>query len=142
MAGKYPVTPKGEFFWSHIMTPDTTFKAEGLYHIKLRLRGEEAEIFKKFVDNAPTNWKEKCLQNNTKKTWQEYLPYKKNMDAEGMEDGIDFHFKLKASGTNGRTGQTYTQRPVVVGPDKAPLPSDLKVGNRSNGKIAYVLAPY
>jgi hypothetical protein len=94
------------------------------------------------VDNAHSEWKKKCQQKSAKKTWQEYLPYKVSLDDEGMEEGTEFHFKLKASGTNGRTGQTFTQRPVVVGPDRTPLPSTIKVGNGSIGRVAYEIAPY
>jgi len=141
MAGKYPVTPKGEFRWPHIMVADTTYKAEGQYHIKVLLSGTEAEDMQKTVDTAHSEWKKKCQQKSAKK-WQEYLPYKVSLDDDGMEEGTEFHFKLKASGTNGRTGQTFTQRPVVVGPKNEPIPSTVKVGNGSIGRVAYEIAPY
>ena len=141
MAGKYPVTPKGEFRWAHITVPDTTYKAEGQYHVKVLLSGSEAEEMQKIVDDAHGEWKKRCQQKSAKK-WQEYLPYKVSLDEDGMEEGIEFHFKLKASGTNSKTGQTFTQRPVVVGPNREPLPSTLKVGNGSIGKVAYEIAPY
>ncbi len=141
MAGKYPVTPKGEFRWPHIMVADTTYKAEGQFHIKVLLSGTEAEDMQEIVDTAHADWKKKCQQKSAKK-WQEYMPYKVSLDDDGMEEGTEFHFKLKASGTNGRTGQTFTQRPVVVGPKNEPLPSTIKVGNGSIGKVAYEIAPY
>jgi len=141
MAGKYPVTPKGEFKWPHIMVADTTYKAEGQFHIKVLLTGSDAEDMQEIVDNAHNEWKERCRQKSAKK-WQEYMPYKVSLDEEGMEVGTEFHFKLKASGTNSKTGQTFTQRPVVVGPDRAPLPSTIKVGNGSIGRVAYEIAPY
>ncbi len=142
MAGKYPVTPKGEFRWAHITVPDTTFKAEGQYHVKVLLSGSDAEDMQKIVDDAHGEWKKRCQQKSAKKTWQEYLPYKASLDEEGMEEGIEFHFKLKASGTNSKTGQTFTQRPVVVDPNREPLPSSLKVGNGTIGRVAYEIAPY
>ena len=142
MAGKYPVTPKGEFRWAHITVPDTTFKAEGQYHVKVLLSGSDAEDMQKIVDDAHGEWKKRGQQKSAKKTWQEYLPYKASLDEEGMEEGIEFHFKLKASGTNSKTGQTFTQRPVVVDPNREPLPSSLKVGNGTIGRVAYEIAPY
>ena len=57
MAGKYPVTPKGEFRWAHITVPDTTFKAEGQFHVKVLLSGSEAEDMQKTVDDAHGEWK-------------------------------------------------------------------------------------
>ena len=59
-----------------------------------------------------------------------------------MEIGTMFHFKLKASGVNGKTGETFTQKPVVVGPNKAPIPNNIKISNGSTGKVAYEVAPY
>jgi hypothetical protein len=123
------------------MVADTTYKAEGQFHIKVLLNGSEAEDMQKIVDTAHSEWKKKCQQKSAKK-WQEYLPYKVSLDDEGMEEGTEFHFKLKASGTNGRTGETFTQRPVVVGPKNEPISSSIKVGNGSIGRVAYEIAPY
>ena len=142
MAGKYLVTPVGEFEYPHILVADTMHKAEGLYHVKLILKDKEADDFQEMVDNAHNTWKEKCLSENPKGKWTEWLPYKKKVDEDGMEVGTMFHFKLKASGVNSRTGQSFTQRPVVVGPDKSPIPNTLKIANGSTGKVAYEVAPY
>ena len=59
-----------------------------------------------------------------------------------MEEGTEFHFKLKASGTNSRSGETFTQRPIVVGPKNEPIATTVKVGNGSIGRVAYEIAPY
>jgi hypothetical protein len=123
------------------MVADTTYKAEGQFHIKVLLNGSEAEDMQKIVDTAHSEWKKKCQQKSAKK-WQEYMPYKVSLDEEGMEEGTEFHFKLKASGTNGRTGETFTQRPVVVGPKNEPILGSIKVGNGSIGRVAYEVAPY
>jgi hypothetical protein len=117
-------------------------KAEGLYHVKLILKDKEAEDFQEMVDNAHNTWKERCLSENPKGGWKEWLPYKSKTDEEGMEIGTMFHFKLKASGVNSKTGETFTQKPVVVGPNKAPIPNNIKVANGSTGKVAYEIAPY
>lgn len=142
MAVKYKVTPVGEFEYPHILVADTMHKAEGLYHVKLILKDKEAEDFQEMVDNAHNTWKERCLSENPKGGWKEWLPYKSKTDEEGMEIGTMFHFKLKASGINSKTGETFTQKPVVVGPNKAPIPNNIKVANGSTGKIAYEIAPY
>lgn len=135
---KYPVTPKGELLWAHLTTPDTTFKAEGQYHVKLILRGEQADELKSSIDQAHAAWK----SSNSGKSFKEYMPYQPNKDKDGVEDGMQFHFKMKASGTNSKTGEKYTQKPIIVGPDKRPVPSTVKIGNGSVAKIAYELAPY
>lgn len=135
---KYLVSSKGELLWAHLTTPDTTFKAEGQYHVKLILRGDDAETFKNEIDAAHKKWK----ASNSGKSYKEYMPYKVNKDKDGVEDGLQFHFKMRASGVNSKTGEQYTQKPIVVGPDKRPIPSSVKVGNGSVAKIAYELAPY
>lgn len=141
MAGKYSVTPKGELLWAHVTQADTTYKAEGQYHCKLILRGDDAENFIREIDASHEGIKRDVLRNKGK-GFREFMPYKVNTREDGSEDGYQFHFKLKASGTNGKTGEAYTQRPIVVGPDRKPLPSDIKVANGSVAKVAYELAPY
>ena len=139
---KYSTTPKGAFHWAHVGTPDTTFKAEGQFHVKLQLAGQEAEDMRNAVDTAHANWKSEVNKTKGQKAYQEFLPYKVVLGDDGMESGIQFHFKMKASGVNSRTGQAFTQRPMVVGPDKTPLPTNIKIANGSIGKVAYEMAPY
>ena len=139
---KYSTTPKGAFHWAHVGTPDTTFKAEGQFHVKLQLEGQEAEDMRNAVDTAHANWKSEVNKTKGNKAYQEFLPYKTILGEDGMESGIQFHFKMKASGVNSRTGQAFTQRPMVVGPDKTPLPTNIKIANGSTGKVAYEMAPY
>ncbi len=139
---KYIVTPKGEFMWAHITKPDFTFKTEGQYHVKLKLKGEEAQTLKDVCDKTHNTWKNRCLEKKPQGKWKEYLPYKEVMDQEGMTTGVEFHFKMKASGINSKTGDKFTQRPFIVGPDKTPFPKDTLVGNGSVGKVAYEIAPY
>ena len=139
---KYSTTPKGAFHWAHVGTPDTTFKAEGQFHVKLQLAGQEAEDMRNAVDTAHANWKSDVNKTKGQKAYQEFLPYKVVLGDDGMESGIQFHFKMKASGVNSRTGQAFTQRPIVVGPDKTPLPTNIKIANGSTGKVAYEMAPY
>ena len=139
---KYSTTPKGSFHWVHVGTPDTTFKAEGQFHVKLQLAGQEAEDMRNAVDTAHANWKSEVNKTKGQKAYQEFLPYKVVLGDDGMESGIQFHFKMKASGVNSRTGQAFTQRPMVVGPDKTPLPTNIKIANGSTGKVAYEMAPY
>ena len=128
---KYAVTPKGQFHWAHVGTPDTTYKAEGQYHVKLQLSGQDAETMRSQVDKAHADWKSEVNKTKGPKTYQEFMPYKVVLGDDGLEAGIQFHFKMKASGVNSRTGQAFTQRPMVVGPDKTPLPTIIKIANGS-----------
>ena len=139
---KYSVTPKGKFHWPHIGQPDTRYKAQGQYHIKVQLSGEEGESFRSEIDRAHESWKQEVNKSKGKKAYQEFMPYKVIMGDDGLEEGIQFHFKMLASGVNSRTGQAFTQRPMVVGPDKSPLPTSIKLANGSEGKVAYEMAPY
>lgn len=138
MASKYPVTPKGEFLWAHITAPDTAYKEEGEYHVKVILRGNEGENLKNAVDAQFDNW----LSSQKSTGGRKFLPYKENQADDGSSDGYQFHFKMKASGVNSKTGEKFTQRPIVVGPDRKPIPSDIRIANGSLGKVAYEFAPY
>lgn len=137
MASKYPVTAKGEFLWAHITAPDYSYKEEGQYHVKLILRGDAGNDMRKKVDES---WESYSSQANPK--GRLFLPYKDHIASDGSQDGYEFHFKMKASGVNSKTNEAYTQRPIVVGPDRKPIPSDVKVANGSTGKIAFEFAPF
>ena len=144
MANKqYTVTPKGKMMWAYLHKPDTQFDSNGVFHVKLQLaNGSSDDLRKAIMREHKANKKEAMARNPKRTSFREFLPFKEILNDEGLADGYEFQFKLKALATNSKTGQEFTQRPVVVGPDKMPVPSDVTIGNGSVGKIAFEAIPY
>lgn len=143
MAAKTMVSPQGKLKWAHIFVPDTKFKSEGQYHTKLEVPVEAGSELKDSIDRVYENWKKDILATKGDKNYREFLPYKILQDEEGLETDISFHFKMKASGVNNKTGKPFTQRPFVIGPDKTPITNvEGMIGNGSTAKIAYEFFPY
>jgi hypothetical protein len=140
---EYTVTPKGEMRWAYLHKPDTQFDSNGVFHVKLRLANGSSDDLRKAIEHEhKSNKKDVIARNPNKKSFQEFLPFKEVLNEEGLADGYEFQFKLKAVATNSKTGQEFTQRPMVVGPDKKPIPTDVTIGNGSVGKIAFETIPY
>jgi hypothetical protein len=143
MAGKTMVSPQGKLKWAHIFVADTKFKTEGQFHTKLEVPIEEATELRESVDRVYDNWKKEIFASKGQKNYREFLPYQVVSNDEGIETDIAFHFKMRASGVNKKTGNTYTQRPFVIGPNKEPITSVANhFGNGSVAKIAYEFFPY
>jgi len=140
---QYTVTPQGKMMWAYLHKPDTQFDSNGVFHVKLQLaNGSSDDLRKAIMREHKANKKEAIARNPKRTSFREYLPFKEILNDEGLADGYEFQFKLKALATNSKTGQEFTQRPVVVGPDKMPVPSDVTIGNGSVGKIAFEAIPY
>ena len=101
-------TPKGTAIFPWLNTPDTKFKAEGDFRVKLRLTGQAAEDFSAKVDemyDKAISEVAKAKDYDAKKKKAMKLadkPYKQATDKEGndIEGAIDFTFKSKASFKN------------------------------------------
>jgi|TARA_R100000808_G_C2154637_1_gene165778 hypothetical protein len=140
---EYTVTPKGEMRWAYLHKPDTQFDSNGVFHVKLRLANGSSDDLRKAIEREhKANKKDAVARNPNRKSFREFLPFKEVLNEDGLADGYEFQFKLKAVATNSKTGQEFTQRPVVVGPDKKPIPSEVTIGNGSIGKIAFETIPY
>lgn len=105
-------TPKGIAIFPWLNTPDTKFKDEGEFRVKLRLEGQAAEdfcahvdaLFDKAIDEVA---KAKGLDAAKKKKLKlADKPYKQAVDKEGndIEGAYEFTFKAKASFKN-KSGQ-------------------------------------
>jgi len=140
--GKYSVSPKGQLKWAYLFTPDTKFKSEGQFHTKLEVPLEQGTPLKEEIDRVHKAWLNDLYAQQGKKNFREFLPYQVTQDEEGLDTSVVFHFKMKASGVNKKTGSTFTQRPFVVGPDKAAFPPNTSLGNGSGAKVAYEMFPY
>lgn len=143
MAKKILTTPKGVAVWPKVNEPDTKFDAAGVYQIKLRLEGEEAQALRTQLDEAiAANLKTVKDENKGKKIKIADTPYALELDAEENETGaILFNFKMKASGKK-KDGTTFTQKPLLFDALAKPLAADKRVGGGSVVKVGYEVNPF
>ena len=126
------VSDSGEFVYPHLTKPDTRFDEAGLYTVTLKLPEAQAKnmisLFEKAIENsiadAETNNKGKKIKVAPK-------PHK-------VEDGnAFFKFKMKATGINRKTQESFSQRPAVLDAKKNPIPTSTNVWSGTKGKIAF-----
>ena len=103
--------------------------------IKLRSMEVDADkslelvtLIDKHVDKALTEEKKKGKKKELKKA---SLPYKKE------DNKYIFKFKMKAKGTNSRTGEAFTQRPAIFDNELKPLSKDLTVWGGSTLRVSF-----
>jgi hypothetical protein len=104
-------TKFGEAEYPHLSNPDTYFKPEGEYHVKLKVKKEDAQEDIKAIREVISKEiaeEHKRKPNNTSEIKRAPLPYKE----EG--DNVVFHFKMKAKGINSKTKEPFTQEPKLV----------------------------
>jgi hypothetical protein len=143
------VSPSGKSGFSHIVKPNTRFKADGEFSIDLILEGQEAEDFKaklddlaktaiaSMIDNEKDAKKRKALQS-----YATYTPYKQNTDKEGEDIAGEWVFKFKNAAKGKRRDQTTFEVTIpVVDAKKQPIP-DVKLGRGSTVKVAFEFFPY
>ena len=74
---------------------------------------------------------EKTGKKSVKKTSS--LPYKETEDGKTI-----FKFKMKASGTNGKTGDTFKQRPALFDNELKPInPEEVSIWGGSTLRVSY-----
>lgn len=126
-------SPKGIFIYPKLNKPDTKFKAEGEYSVKLKVSGDEAQPFiedyeKRFAaqwEAAKAELEEKLKEAKTgaekaklKKALGELKesgkPYAPAYDDEGNEtEDFIIKFTMKASYTDKKTKQVKHLKPAV-----------------------------
>lgn len=135
-------TPKGIAIFPWLNTPDTKFKAEGEFRVKLRLEGQVAEdfiahvdaLFDKAIDAVA---KEKGLDAAKKKKLKlADKPYKQATDKDGndIEGAYDFTFKSKASYKN-KQGTVVNRKVPMF--DAKGTPINVVVYGGSELKVRY-----
>jgi len=150
-------TPKGIASWPRLAEPDTKFKAEGEYSVKLRLRGADAAALVAKIDayhdeaseHFADDLKEaKLKEKNPKK--REAIPeradppYKELYENDQPTGEWEFNFKMKASGVSKKTGKPWTRKPAVFDSRTRPLLGEAlaKVGGGSVIKVSGELRPF
>lgn len=123
---------KGTFVFPKLNTPDTKFKAEGEYQVRLRMGADDAAPIMAKIDEmadaALAEAKAELVKAKkgaaaAKLTLAKDKPYRPTMDPEtGEETGdIEFNFKMKASGVAAATGKPWERSPKVFSASGAEL---------------------
>lgn len=150
-------TPKGIASWPRLAEPDTKFKPEGEYSVKLRLRGADAAnlvaIIDQFHDEVCEHFADdikeaKAKEKNPKK--REAIPeradspYKELYENDAPTGEYEFNFKMKASGVSKKTGKPWTRKPSVFDSKARPLQGEAlaKVGGGSVIKVVGEARPF
>ena len=125
-------SPFGKAIYPHLSKADVRFKPEGEYHVDLEVNAEKAlelvTLIDKCVEKAFEDEKKKGKRKNLKKAM---LPYKKE------DDKYIFKFKMKAKGTNSKTGEAFTQRPAIFDNELKPLSKDIIVWGGSTLRVSF-----
>jgi len=58
------------------------------------------------------------------------------------KDNVFFKFKLKASGVNNKTKESFTQRPMIFDSENKPFDLTKQIWGGTKMKVAYNLVPY
>lgn len=148
-------TPRGKVQWAKVVTPDTKFDANGIYSVDMLLKADDPatqemcetldkqvqEAVAKQMDERPERFK--SLPNGQPLTASPYTE-----EDNGL---IKFKFKLKAKGTT-KSGEVYTQRPIVVdakgqnilriAEDGRVMNNSFSIGNGSTCTVHYQMIPY
>jgi hypothetical protein len=133
-AKKY-TSPFGKALYPYLSKADVKFKAEGEFKVDLEVEGEQAEELKTFINNlaeqSVKQAQEKTGKKNIKQTSS--LPYKETEDGK-----VIFKFKMKASGTNSKTGDTFKQKPALFDNELKPInPEQVQIWGGSTLRVSY-----
>lgn len=145
MAKKLLTTPKGVAVYPHLSKPDTKFKAEGVYHIKLKLDGIEAASLAGAIDNAmKESLKAARIQvteshgaDKAKKVGLSDAPYSR----DETDGSVTFSFKMNATGKSRKTGEQFTMKPVIFNAQGVPT-EGMKIGGGSIVRVSYEIVPF
>ena len=132
------ISAVGEAIYPHLNKPDVKYHAEGEYKVTLKIAKSDATDMIKLFNNAQADSLKKAIAENKGKKVKE-SPHPR-YTIEG--NNVFFIFKLKASGVNKKTKESFTQRPQLLRADKTPHPLDKQIWGGSKIKVAYQLVPY
>ena len=125
-------SPKGKAIFPHLTEPDTKYKAEGEYHVKLECNKSEGQnIIALIGSEIAKKVKEQHDLDPKKPITKAPLPYVE------VNDKVVFNFKMKASGIRKSDGKHFTQKPVLVNADLSPVEPDMQICGDSILKITF-----
>lgn len=143
------ITPAGTALYPKLGEPDTKFKAEGTYSVKLRLNGADADeliaICDAATEEAYTDAIAEAKNERDKKKIKRADPsYTPEEDEDGNETGcMLFNFKMVASGISKKDNKPWTRVCPVFDAKRKPIdPKKIKIGSGSIVKVAYDAMPF
>jgi len=131
------ISAMGEAIYPHLNKPDVKFSEAGEYKVTLKVKKSDASKmlgeYKQAIDDSLI----KAEKENKGKTIKSApIPYTE----EG--DYVFFKYKLKATGTNFKTKEKFSQRPALFDAKNNPIDTATLIWGGSKMKIAYSLVPY
>jgi hypothetical protein len=147
---KYPkfLTPRGVAIFPKLHAPDTKWKKEGEYTVKLRLDPEapgvgefraqlEAELAK-FVEE-----KSRELPPAKRKTLKQRPVFQTELNDEGEETGfVIIKASMRASGVSKKDGLPWTRKPSIFDAKGNKLSNVPRIGGGSELKLAGEIGTY
>jgi len=138
-------TPKTTFIFPALDAPDTKFKAEGEYKVKVRLDQDEAEPILRTIKQIHQNNVQdvRKQKGKGKKVKEADMPYTEVEDDDGNLTGeVEFNFKLPAQVTRRKDGKVINLSPKVFDAKKNIMEPVPQIWNGSVGKVAFKVRPY
>lgn len=141
------VTPVAPCLWPKLNRPDTKFKAEGEYSVKLRFDKNipaDLEFLKKLKAIEDAEYAKHCDNegDDSLKRADTIIKQVKEEDENGKKQPTDLYdvkFSMKATVTP-RNGDPFDQRPSLFDTQRNPLPLDkVLVGHGSHLRIAAIV---
>ena len=125
-------SPKGKAIFPHLTEPDTKYKAEGEYHVKLECNKSEGQnIIGLIGSEIAKKVKEQHDLDPKKPITKAPLPYVE------VNDKVVFNFKMKASGIRKSDGKHFTQKPDLGNAELFPIEPDMQIWGDSILKITF-----
>ena len=131
------VSVVGESVYPHLNRPDVRFNDYGEYKVTLKVGKQDAQSMVKLIDQAI---EENLATAEKEAKGKTIKPAPKPYKIEG--DNVFFKYKMRASGTNKKTNEKFSQRPALFDAKKNPIPASQSIWGGSLMKVAYQLIPY
>lgn len=145
-------SPKGTFKWPRLNEPDTKYKAEGLFSVKLILDEAEAKVLmaklQPHFDQAVSDGREKyaALPVKTRKEKEfkinKYFSPVYDDETEEETGQIEFNFKMTASGVSKKTNKPWNRKPTIFDAKGVPMKNAPSIWGGTIGKVAFEVMPY
>ena len=144
-------SPKGTFKFPKLTVPDTKFKPEGEYSVKLVVSSDAPGVAKLISEcdrqaaASLAEAKQNARNAAEAKKWEtKYLPYAEVLDDETGEPtgDVEFKFTMKASGVAKKTGKPWSRKPALFDAKGKLITGEPTIGGGSTGKVSYQFIPY
>jgi|TARA_B100000959_G_scaffold278934_1_gene338217 hypothetical protein len=131
-------SPFGKAIYPHLSRCDVRFKPEGEFKVDLELKDTQSKELVKLVKDYQLKAVSEAKDKTGKQKIKEASPPYKQDD----EGNYIFKFKMKASGTNGKTGETFKQKPALFDNELKPISSDISIWGGSLLRVSFQPYPW